>query len=67
MTGPYQLHKTLLSASPSGCYYEHELVDVRDGRIIYSQISKSPIAPRQVIAYQARMNTTLILDLSQSQ
>ena len=61
---PFQIHRSILSASPAGTYYEYELVDERDGRILATARTNQPFAPKQMRNYQAARNTNLILDLA---
>lgn len=59
---PFQIHRSILAAGPAGTYYEYELVDERDGRILVTARTRMPIAPKQMRYYQAVRNTNLVLD-----
>ncbi len=57
----YQIKRSILCANPQGLTYEFELVNTNDGAIIYTAISRSPIAPEAIRAQQAKLNTKAVL------
>jgi hypothetical protein len=52
----YFIHSTVLTAGPGGIWYEHELVDTKDGRIVHSVITKDQHSPEQMRKWAGERN-----------